>query len=62
MYHVIWEVAFIATQEENVTQQSPSSVSLLGQRLRLWVNIETALGECHVFVDVLAQSIQQTQC
>ena len=26
------------------------------------VNIETALGECHVFADVLAQSIQQTQC
>ena len=26
----------------------------------LWVNIETALGECHVFADV-AQSIHQTQ-
>ena len=30
-------------------------VSMSGQRRRLWVNIETALGECHVFV----QSIQQ---
>ena len=34
--------------------------SMLSQRL--WVNIENALGECHVFADVLAQSIQQTQC
>ena len=43
------------------TGQSPNFVSMLGQRRRLLVNIETALGECHVFVDV-AQSIQQTQC
>ena len=35
---------------------------MLGQRQRLLVNIETASGECHVFADVLAQSIQQTQC
>ena len=28
---------------------------MLGQRRRLWVNIETALGEWHVFADVLAQ-------
>ena len=43
------------------TRQSPNAVSMLGQRQRLWVNIETASGECHVFVDVLAQSIHQTQ-
>ena len=39
------------------TVQSPKAVSMTGQRRRLWVNIETALGECHVF----ARSIQQTQ-
>ena len=43
-------------QSEN-TVQSPNAVLKSGQRERLWVNIETALGECHVF----AQSIQQTQ-
>ena len=72
MYQVIWEVAFLATGEESVTRiampqsantgQSPNAVSMLGQRRRLWVNIETALGECHVFADVLTQSMQQTQC
>ena len=30
---------------------------LSGQRRKLWVNIETGLGECHV----IAQSIHQTQ-
>ena len=44
------------------TGQSPNAVSMLGQRRRLMVNIETALGECHVFADVLTQSIQQSQC
>ena len=39
-------------QSEN-TIQSPSAVSLSGQRRRLWVNIETALGEFNVFADVL---------
>ena len=34
-----------------------NAVSMSGQRRRLWFNIETALDECHVFV----QSIQQTQ-
>ena len=34
---------------------------MLGQRRKMWVNIDTALGECHVFADVLAQSIPQTQ-
>ena len=43
------------------TGQSPNSVSMLGQRRRQWVNIETALGECHVLADV-GQSIQQAQC
>ena len=38
------------------TLQSPNAVSMTGQRRRLWVNIETALLEFHVFV----QSIQQT--
>ena len=37
------------------TGQSPDAVPMLGQRQRLWVNIETELGECHVFADVLAQ-------
>ena len=41
---------------ENMVQ-SPNAVSMSGQRRRLWVNIETTLGECHVF----ARSIQQTQ-
>ena len=39
-----------------VRKQSPNSVSMTGQRRRLWVNIDTALVKCHVF----AQSIQQT--
>ena len=43
-------------QSEN-TVQSPNAVSILGLRQRLCVNIETALGKCHVF----AQSIQQTK-
>ena len=45
-------------QSENMVQ-SPNALSMSGQRQRLWVNIETALGEFHVF----AQSIdlQQTQ-
>ena len=44
------------------TGQSPNAISMLGQRRRLYFNIETALGEWQVFADVLAQSIQQTQC
>ena len=36
-------------QSEN-TVQSPDDVSMSGQRRRLWVNIETALGECQVLV------------
>ena len=63
MYRVIWEVAFLVTGVESVTRiavraktgQSPNSASMLGQRRRQWVNIKTALGECHVFDDVLAQ-------
>ena len=45
----------IMQQSENWVQ-SPDAVSMTGQRRRLWVNIETALGECHVF----AQSILYT--
>ena len=48
--------ARIMQQSEN-SVQSPNAVAMMGQRRRLWVNIETALSECHVF----AQSIQQTQ-
>ena len=44
-------------QQSEHTVISPNAVSIPGQPRRLWVNIETALGECHVF----AQSIQQTQ-
>ena len=40
--------------------QSPNYVPMLGQCRIIWVNIETALGESHVFADV-AQSIQQIQ-
>ena len=43
-------------QSENPVQ-STNAVSLSGQYRRLWVNIETALGEWYVF----ARSIQQTQ-
>ena len=71
MYRVIWVEAYLATVVEKRhphrnapanSRQSPIAVSMLGQHQRLWVNIETASGECHVFADVLAQSIQQTQC
>ena len=31
------------------TGYSPKTVSILGQRRKRWANIETALGECHVF-------------
>ena len=41
-------------QSENTVQSN--DVSMSDQRRRLWVNIETALGGCHVF----AQSIRQT--
>ena len=46
MYRVIWEVAFLGTGEK-----APPAYQ--GQRRRLWVNTETALGECYVFSDVL---------
>ena len=39
------------------TVQSPNAVKRTGQRRSMWVDIETALLECHVF----AQSIQQTR-
>ena len=39
------------------TVQSPIAVSMMGQRQRLWVDIETAFVECHVF----GKSMQQTQ-
>ena len=35
-------------QESENTVQSHNAVSMTGQRRRLWVNIETALVECHV--------------
>ena len=44
-------------QQSEKMVQSPNAVSMTGQRRRLWVNIEPALGECHVF----AQSIQQAR-
>ena len=50
-------VTRITMQRSVNTVQSPNAVSMSGQRRRLWVNIETVLGECHMF----AQSIQQTQ-
>ena len=48
-------VTRITMQQSENTVQSPNAVPMSGQRQRLWVNIETALGECHVF----AQSKQQ---
>ena len=51
----IGSVTPIMQQSEN-TMQSANAVSMTDQRRRLWVNIETALGECYEF----AQSIQQT--
>ena len=36
--------------ENTVGLHSPNAVSMSGQRRRLWVNFETALVECHVFV------------
>ena len=65
MYNVIWEVAFLSTGEERFTRMQSSKHVTITQccfNAGLWVNIETALGEWHVFADVLAQSIQQTQC
>ena len=50
-------VTRITRQQSENTVQSPNAVPMPGQRRRLWVNIETVLGECNVF----AQSIQQTQ-
>ena len=62
MYRVIWcfwpldvnsmvkRVTSIMQPSENtIGLQSPNAVSMTGQRRRLWVNIETALVECHVF-------------
>ena len=34
------------------TGKSPNSVTMLGQRRELWVDIEKVLGECHVFADM----------
>ena len=50
IYRVIW-----CFWRRNV-KASPA-YAMTGQRRRLWVNIETALVECHVFT----QSIQQTR-
>ena len=60
-YHVIRAVAFLATGKQRLTRiavqsntgQSDNAVLMLVQRQRLWVSIETALGEFHVFADVL---------
>ena len=49
MYRVTWCFWRRDVKSRNV-------VSMTGQRQRLWVKIETALVEIHVF----AQSIQQT--
>ena len=45
-------VTCITMQQSENTVQSPNAVSMPGQRRRLWVSIETTLGECHVFADV----------
>ena len=65
IYRVICIMVFLAPMLERhqhnaaVRKESTinlDTVSMTGQRRRLWVNIETALVECHRFV----QSIQQT--
>ena len=48
MYGVIWVVVFLLFQ--------------CWASVELWVEIKRALCGCHVLADVLAQSIQQTQC
>ena len=35
------------------TRTSPNAVSMLAHRLRTWLNIETALGECLVFAGLI---------
>ena len=35
------------------TEHSPKAVSMLAHRLRRWPNIETAVGECPVFAEVI---------
>ena len=42
-------VTRIKKQQSENTVQSPNGVLMSGQRQRLWVNIKTELGECHVF-------------
>ena len=42
-------VTSIMQHPENNTIQSLNAVSMTGQRRILWVNIDTALVECHVF-------------
>ena len=66
MYRVIWIVTFLTKGVENVTRiemrqshQTRDSHSMLQLR---WANIETVLGEWHMFAGVLPLSIQQTQC
>ena len=68
MYRVIWEVAFLATGgvkrhlHSNSafsanTGRSPNAVIMSGQRRRRWANIETVLGELHVFAGMQPLSI-----
>ena len=51
---VIGSVTIIVTsmQHSESTVQSPKAVSRYGQRRRLWVNSETALGGCHMFPQI----------
>ena len=45
MHRVIW-----CFWGRDVKASPPNAVSMTGQRRSLWVNFETALVECHVFV------------
>ena len=53
----IESVTRITMQQTENMAQSPNAISMSGRWRRLCVNIEKALGECHVFV----QSIQHSQ-
>ena len=44
----LWRVGWVPAN----TRYSTNVVSMVGQRLRRWPNIETALGECLVFAGV----------
>ena len=57
-------VTRITMQQLENTVQAPNAVLMSGQHRRLWVNIETALCECHVFAQSRAYTadLVMNQC